>query len=41
MQDVCVFCGSSEGQDPVYMQAAKALGDAICERSLGLVYGGA
>ena len=41
MQDVCVFCGSSEDQDPVYMAAAKALGDAISERSLGLVYGGA
>tara|TARA_B100000780_G_C21088497_1_gene438589 strand:- start:400 stop:960 length:561 start_codon:yes stop_codon:yes gene_type:complete len=41
MQDVCVFCGSSAGKDPVFMQAAKALGDAISSASLGLVYGGA
>ena len=41
MQDVCVFCGSSPGKDPVFMQSAKALGDAISNASMGLIYGGA
>ena len=41
MQDVCVFCGSSPGEDPVFMQSAKALGEAIGKASMGLVYGGA
>tara|TARA_B110000503_G_scaffold44498_1_gene72696 strand:- start:5125 stop:5691 length:567 start_codon:yes stop_codon:yes gene_type:complete len=41
MQDVCVFCGSSPGEDPVFMQSAKALGEAISKASMGLVYGGA
>ena len=41
MQDVCVFCGSSPGEDPVFMQSAKALGEAMGKASMGLVYGGA
>lgn len=41
MQDVCVFCGSSPGEDAVFMQSAKALGQAISMASMGLVYGGA
>jgi len=31
MQNVCVFCGSSAGKDPVFMASAKALGEAIAE----------
>jgi len=41
MQDVCVFCGSSSGQNPVFMQAAQALGKAISDANMGLIYGGA
>jgi len=41
MQNVCVFCGSSAGKDPVFMASAKALGVAISRSSMGLVYGGA
>ena len=41
MQDVCVFCGSSPGENPLFMQSAKALGEAISSKSMGLVYGGA
>lgn len=37
---VCVFCGSSEGSDPVYAEAAEALGDELTTRGYGLVYGG-
>src|SRR6185295_7066083 len=38
---VCVFCGSSEGSDPAYLQAARALGRHIAEAHARLVYGGA
>jgi uncharacterized protein (TIGR00730 family) len=37
---VCVFCGSSAGNDPAYAAAARALGKALVERGLELVYGG-
>ncbi|MFN6956136.1 MAG: TIGR00730 family Rossman fold protein [Acetobacteraceae bacterium] len=40
MRRVCVFCGASKGHDPVYAEAAAALGRAIAARGLGLVYGG-
>ena len=38
---ICVYCGSNEGASPAYRQAAESLADALCERDLGLVYGGA
>jgi uncharacterized protein (TIGR00730 family) len=41
LQRICVFCGSSPGVRPVYADAARALGEAIARRGLGLVYGGA
>ncbi len=41
MKRVCVFCGSAPGARPAYRIAAQALGAAIAERGLGLVYGGA
>lgn len=37
---IVVFCGSSKGFDPVHARTANALGTAMCERGLGLVYGG-
>lgn len=40
MKRICVFCGSSPGGQPVYMQAARDLGKALAERGLGLVFGG-
>ena len=40
MKRVCVFCGSNSGARPAYAAAARALGQAIAERGLGLVYGG-
>mgnify|MGYP002640972975 FL=1 len=36
-----MFCGSSEGARPEYLQAAVALGEAMVVRGIGLVYGGA
>lgn len=41
MKRICVFCGSSPGARPVYREAAVALGRALVEARLGLVYGGA
>lgn len=40
MRSVCVFCGSSMGNRPVYAEAAAGLGRLLAERGLGLVYGG-
>jgi uncharacterized protein (TIGR00730 family) len=37
---LCVYCGSSPGADPVYMQAARTLGAAMAAADIGLVYGG-
>ena len=38
---VCVFCGSSPGRDPAYLEAARGLGETLARRGVGLVYGGA
>ena len=40
MKRVCVFCGSSTGARPEYVQAARKLGRALVSRNLGLIYGG-
>ena len=40
LQSVCVFCGSSPGNDGAYLEAARELGNAIAKRGLTLVYGG-
>jgi len=40
MQRVCVFCGASIGRDRAHAALARALGHAIGQRGLGLVYGG-
>jgi uncharacterized protein (TIGR00730 family) len=41
MQRICVFCGSSPGARPEYLQAARELALALTKRNIGLVYGGA
>jgi len=40
IRNICVYCGSAEGSDPVFMQAATTLGKMMAEAGLGLVYGG-
>src|SRR5437868_10819647 len=40
-QRVCVFCGSRPGARPEYAAAARALGQLLASRGIGLVYGGA
>lgn len=37
---VTVFCGSSPGFDPVYVEAARAVGTEIGRSGMALVYGG-
>lgn len=39
MKSVCVFCGSSDSISNDYLQAARAMGEAIAEAGMTLVYG--
>ncbi len=41
MKRLCVFCGSSAGQNPEYAEAARQVGCLIASRGIALVYGGA
>jgi uncharacterized protein (TIGR00730 family) len=41
VETVCVFCGSSPGQDPAFTAAARLFGAGLVERGMELVYGGA
>jgi uncharacterized protein (TIGR00730 family) len=36
-----VFCGSSRGARPSYLEAARAFGELLADSAIGLVYGGA
>ena len=38
---VAVYCGSADGNLPIYLAEARALGARIASAGLGLVYGGA
>lgn len=38
--NICVFCGSSSGKNPIYANAAKELGSLIAKGNHTLVYGG-
>ena len=40
MKRICVFCGSNNGTQGVYSEAARAIGVALARRGIGLVYGG-
>lgn len=41
MKSIVVFCGSSEGTNPDYIQQAYVLGKTLAEQEITLVYGGA
>lgn len=41
MNSIVVFCGSSEGKDPLVLNKAYSLGKEMAERSIQLVYGAA
>ncbi len=40
MKAICVYCGSSSGNHPAYLEKTKQLGEALASKSLALVYGG-
>ena len=40
LKKVVVFCGSSLGFNPIYKEAAIALGNHFANNKIGLVYGG-
>jgi uncharacterized protein (TIGR00730 family) len=40
IRNLCVYCGSSSGANPIYEQAARKLGHAMAKAGTGLVYGG-
>ena len=40
LKRISVFCGSRDGSRSSYVQAAEALGRALLQRRIGLVYGG-
>jgi uncharacterized protein (TIGR00730 family) len=40
IKNVCVYCGSSAGNDPRFAEAADQLGAALAAQGLGLVFGG-
>lgn len=41
IRNICVYCGSSPGKNPAFSLAASSLARVMCERGIGLVYGGA
>jgi uncharacterized protein (TIGR00730 family) len=40
IKTVCVYCGSGPGTNPLFIEAAIALGKALAENDVRLVYGG-
>ncbi len=41
MKSIVVFCGSSEGNDPIILESAVELGQTLASRNMTLVYGAA
>ncbi len=40
MKRLAVYCGSASPTNPVYVEAARSVGDALAKRGIGLIYGG-
>jgi uncharacterized protein (TIGR00730 family) len=40
VKSICIYCGSSDGKDPAFLQEAVTAGRLIAEAGLTLVYGG-
>lgn len=38
--NICVYCGSGSGHNPLFAEAARTLGRTMAEADIGLVYGG-
>ncbi|MFZ4400644.1 MAG: TIGR00730 family Rossman fold protein [Bacteroidales bacterium] len=41
IKSICVFCGSSTGENAIYAEAAKELGKLMVNENITLIYGGA
>ncbi len=40
MKRIAIYCGSATPADPIYIDAARAVGSALAQRGIGVVYGG-
>lgn len=40
IHSICVYCGSGPGNDPIYVEAAEALGREMAAHDIRLIYGG-
>ena len=40
MKSIAVYCGASYGASPLYAESARAMGRALVEQGIGLVFGG-
>ncbi len=40
IKSVCVYCGSSPGSDPIYVESAQTFGRILAKEKIQLVYGG-
>jgi uncharacterized protein (TIGR00730 family) len=40
IRTICVYCGSSPGNDPAFVEAARTFGKILAENRVRLVYGG-
>jgi len=40
IRKICVYCGSSPGTDPAFVQAARDFGAILAKNRIGLVFGG-
>jgi hypothetical protein len=40
MRRICVFCGATPGNNPIFQEAAVTMGQALAKRGIVLVYGG-
>ena len=40
IKSVCVYCGSSPGSDPIYVESAQTFGRILAKEKIRLVYGG-
>lgn len=41
MRSLCIYCGSSSGNDPAYVEAARSVGAELARRGIEVIYGGA
>ncbi|HTH54297.1 MAG TPA: TIGR00730 family Rossman fold protein [Edaphobacter sp.] len=41
IRNAAIFCASSNGANPLYLESAIELGQALAQQNIGLIYGGA